>query len=182
MKRRTLLAASALLPIAACATATSGTTTTVTVNVADIDTYGQVVVSAVGTILSVAAVASAFGGPAVAIIQAASGALAASLKDFDAATKGTLTFTLDKTSLATKAQSVVGAMSTVLADMQSAAAGLTGHIGAGDLANVNTVISAAETAVALIRALLGLVSASANAPRVRMSREAMFRAVGMAPR
>jgi hypothetical protein len=182
MKRRALLAASALLPIAACTISTSGTTTTVTVNVADIDNYGQVAVSAVGTILSIAAVASAIGAPAVAIINAASAALAASLKDFDKACNGSLTFSLDNASLKSAAQSVAGDMAAVLTDLQSAQGGLAGHIGAGDLANVNTVIAAAETAVALIRALLGMVSASANAPRVRLSREAMFRAVGMAPR
>jgi hypothetical protein len=166
---------------AACSTTTAadGTTTT-TVNVAQFVAYAQVVLGAVTTILSVAAVASAVGAPAVAAISAASTVLNAALGAFSTATAGVLSFTMDNTSLATQVRSVLAAMSTVLSDLKALPAALAGKIGSGDLANVNTGLGAAETAVALIQALAGLVGVSGGVhTKVRMTHPAMFRAVGM---
>lgn len=174
-----LLPLTALVLLGACTVSTSGDTTTVTISTAKIDAYGKVGISAVTTILSVAAVASAIGAPTVAIITAAGAAVTAALAGFDNATNGSVSFTLDDTSALTAAKSVVTSLSALLADLKSAASSLSGKIGSNDLANVTTSINAAETALALVEALLGFVAASPSAPQVRMGAPAMFKAVGL---
>ena len=182
--RRFLLGASPLVAaglLAACTTSTDANgNTVVTINVATIDSYGRVGVSAVATVLSIAAVSSALGAPTVAIINTASAALSGVLSAFDQATSGKVSFTLDDSSALSAAKSVISAMSTLLADLRSAEDALAPHIGTNDMANVRTAVNALETALALATALLGLVSAGPAAPRVLMDRAAMFRAVGLA--
>lgn len=182
--RRFLLGASPLVAaglLAACTTSTDANgNTVVTINVATIDSYGRVGVSAVATVLSIAAVASALGAPTVALINAASAALSGALSAFDQASGGKLSFTLDDSSALAAAKSVISGMSTLLADLRSAEDALAAHIGTNDMANVRTAVNALETALALATALLGLVSAGPTAPRVLMDRAAMFRAVGLA--
>ena len=100
VNRRALLASFSALTaagiLAACSTTTnSDGTTTVAISTAKIDAYAKVGVSAVATILSVAAVASALGAPSVALINAAAAALEAAIAGFDTATSGKLSFTLD---------------------------------------------------------------------------------------
>ena len=180
--RRTLLAAFPLTAagfLGACSISTSGTTTTVTIDTAEVDAYGKVGVNAVATVLSIAAVASVLGSGTVAIIEAASAALTVALAGFDSATSGQVTFTVDDTSALSAAKSVMTALGTLLSDLKSAVTSLSGKIGSNDLSNVNTAIAAAETASSLTEALLGLVSVSASAPKARMSRPEMFRAVGL---
>ena len=76
--------------LAACTTTTTNGVTTVTINTKTVDSYAQVGISAVATMLSIAAVASVIGAPAIVIINAASTALAGTLKALDTATSGSL--------------------------------------------------------------------------------------------
>lgn len=165
----------------ACTTTTDAAGNTVTtVNVAKFVSYANVVVAGMQTVLSVAAVASAIGAPAVAVADTALAALQAVLKDFNDATSGVLTFTSDNTSVWSKAVSVLANAKAVLADIKSATAGLVGSIGSNDMANVNTVLNAMETGVALAAALMGLVATGGQGTaEVKMSEAKMFAAVGM---
>lgn len=179
--RRALLAAfSAMVPAAAlmgCTTSTdTNGNTTVTINVAEVDGYAKVGISAVATILSVAPVASVLGASTVASINAASAALTAALAAFDNACNGKLTFTLDDSSIVAAAKSIISDLSTLVDKLKASASSLTGKIGTNDLANVNTAINAATTALALSETLLGYVSAN---PGMRMTRPEMFKAVGL---
>ena len=81
--RRTFLRSTGLVAAAAtltaCTVTTSGKTTTLTLNTTKVKAYAQAGINAVTTILSITAISTAMGAPAVAVIEAAGGALSTAL-------------------------------------------------------------------------------------------------------
>lgn len=135
--------------LTACTVTTSGKTTTLTLNTAKVKAYGQAGINAVTTILSITAVATAMGAPAVAAIEAAGGTLSVSLSAFASETNGNLTVSYDNTDAKSR-------IDTLLVDLNSAAVALR----AGLVAAQQTVTnSAINTAIAAFNALLTVIDA-----------------------
>nr|WP_279183905.1 twin-arginine translocation signal domain-containing protein [Acetobacter syzygii] len=142
LSRRNFLRTSALLgatALTACTVATSGSTTTVTLNTAKVKAYGQAGINAIATILSVTAIATAMGAPAVAAIEAAGTALSAALASFSTATNGSLTITYDDTNWKTK-------VDTILVDLNGVATALRSGLTAAQSTVTSTIINSAITA------------------------------------
>ncbi|MCP1246480.1 hypothetical protein NKW54_11070 [Acetobacter cerevisiae] len=97
--RRTFLCSASLVAAAgtltACTVTTSGKTTTLTLNTTKVKAYAQAGINAVTTILSITAVSTAMGAPAVAVIEAAGGALSTALSALASETNGNLTVSYD---------------------------------------------------------------------------------------
>lgn len=165
--------------LAACTTTTTNGVTTVTINTKTVDSYAQVGISAVATMLSIAAVASVIGAPAIVIINAASTALAGTLKALDTATSGSLTFTYDGTGAKAAFDSVLADVGTVLTDMQESVAPIEAKLSSADASTVATVINAVATAYNLLQSLISSVSSVKAPATAPMSEAAMFRAVGL---
>lgn len=152
LSRRNFLRASALLgatALTACTVATSGSTTTVTLNTAKVKAYGQAGINAIATILSVTAIATAMGAPAVAAIEAAGTALAASLTAFSSATYGTLTISYDDSSRKTE-------VDTILVDLNAVASALRSGLMAAQSTVTSKVI---DTAITVFNGLLTVLDA-----------------------
>lgn len=175
LTRREFLAATSALTLGACTVTENGNVTTVTLNVAQVDAYAKVAASGVTTVLSIAAVASVIGAPAVAIINTAVAALTAAIAQFDTASGGSVNVTYDSTSVKTAFDTVLADFGTVLTDVQNSVSSLSGKIGTADLANVTTAVSAMQTGLNLLKALVATVSAPAPA----MTETQMFSAVHM---
>ncbi|MEZ7137247.1 twin-arginine translocation signal domain-containing protein [Komagataeibacter sp. SM21] len=154
-----LVAAAAL---AACSTSKSGNVTTITINVAEIKDYGQAGLNAVTTVLSIAAVASAIGTPAVGIIGLADTALSTALTDFSTAAGSTLTITYDNTNWKTRVDSILSALTKVESDLSAAITSVSTKVPSTDLANANTALNALATIVSAFKALLDSVAARRN--------------------
>ena len=154
-----LVAAAAL---AACSTSKSGNVTTITINVAEIKDYGQAGLNAVTTVLSIAAVASAIGTPAVGIIGLADTALSTALTDFSTAAGSTLTITYDDTNWKTRVDSILSALTKVESDLSAAITGVSTKVSSTDLSNANTALNALATIVSAFKALLDSVAARRN--------------------
>lgn len=152
LSRRNFLRTSALLgatALTACTVATSGSTTTVTLNTAKVKAYGQAGINAIATILSITVIATAMGAPAVALIETAGAALAASLSAFSSATNGTLTITYDDTNWKTK-------VDTILVDLNGVASALRSGLTAAQSTVTNPIIN---TAITAFNALLTVLDA-----------------------
>ncbi|MFT9253031.1 MAG: twin-arginine translocation signal domain-containing protein [Acetobacter okinawensis] len=152
LSRRNFLRTSALLgatALTACTVSTSGSTTTVTLNTAKVKAYGQAGINAIATILSITVIASAMGTPAVALIETAGTALAASLTAFSGATNGTLTITYDDTNWKTK-------VDTILVDLNGVATALRSGLTAAQSTVTSKVI---DTAIAVFNGLLTVLDA-----------------------
>ena len=152
LSRRNFLRTSALLgatALTACTVSTSGSTTTVTLNTAKVKAYGQAGINAIATILSITVIASAMGTPAVALIETAGTALAASLTAFSSATNGTLTITYDDTNWKTK-------VDTILVDLNGVATALRSGLSAAQSTVTNPIIN---TAITAFNALLTVLDA-----------------------
>ncbi len=154
-----LVAAAAL---AACSTSKSGNVTTITINVAEIKDYGQAGLNAVTTVLSIAAVASAIGTPAVGIIGLADTALSTALTDFSTAAGSTLTITYDDTNWKTRVDSILSALTKVESDLSAAITGVSTKVSSTDLSDANTALNALATIVSAFKALLDSVAARRN--------------------
>ncbi|GBQ69571.1 hypothetical protein AA103196_2250 [Ameyamaea chiangmaiensis NBRC 103196] len=156
---RALAAGSAIGVLGACTVSTSGNVTTITVNVAKVKAYGTAGLNAVSTILSVAAIASAIGAPAVAGIEAASVALSASLAAFSTAAGSSVTVTYDNTSFKTAIDSVLADLKAVASDLAAAISGANTKVGSSALSTATTALDALQTVVSVFEGLLGVVSA-----------------------
>ena len=156
---RGLAAGSALAGLAACSVSKNGGVTTITLNVTDIKNYGQAGLNAVATVLSVAAIASAIGTPAVTAIEAGSAALSAALSAFSSAAGSTLTITYDNTNWKTRVDSILSDLETVAKDLAAGITGASTKITSAVLSNANTILSALNTVVSAFQAPLGSVAA-----------------------
>ncbi|WP_227672468.1 hypothetical protein [Komagataeibacter sp. FXV3] len=134
----------------------------VTINVAEIKDYGQAGLNAVTTVLSIAAVASAIGTPAVGIIGLADTALSTALTDFSTAAGSTLTITYDDTNWKTRVDSILSALTKVESDLSAAITGVSTKVPSTDLSDANTALSALSTIVSAFKALLDSVAARRN--------------------
>ena len=154
------IAAAAMLP--GCKSTTTGNVTTITINVAEIKDYGQAGLNAVTTVLSIAAVASAIGTPAVGIIGLADTALSTALTDFSTAAGSTLTITYDDTNWKTRVDSILSALTKVESDLSAAITGVSTKVSSTDLSDANTALNALATIVSAFKALLDSVAARRN--------------------
>lgn len=158
ISRRNLLRSSALViagtGLAACTVATSGTTTTITLDTARVKAYGQSGINAVATILSITAISTAMGTPAVAAIETAGAALSAALAEFSSATHGALKITYDNTSWKTKVDSVLVDLNGVATALR---AGLTGAQQTVTSSVINTAITVFNALLTVLDAFLGVL-------------------------
>ncbi|WP_019092053.1 hypothetical protein [Komagataeibacter europaeus] len=154
------IAAAAMLP--GCKSTTTGNVTTITINVAEIKDYGQAGLNAVTTVLSIAAVASAIGTPAVGIIGLADTALSTALTDFSTAAGSTLTITYDDTNWKTRVDSILSALTKVESDLSAAITGVSTKVSSTDLSDANTALNALGTIVSAFKALLDSVATRRN--------------------
>lgn len=135
--------------LTACTVTTSGKTTTLTLNTAKVKAYGQAGINAVTTILSITAVSTAMGTPAVAAIEAAGGALSVSLSAFATQTNGSLTVSYDNTDAKTR-------IDTLLVDLNNAAVALRAGLVAAQQTVTNSVVN---TAIITFNAVLTVIDA-----------------------
>ncbi|GBQ65811.1 hypothetical protein [Komagataeibacter swingsii] len=154
------IAAAAMLP--GCKSTTTGNVTTITINVAEIKDYGQAGLNAVTTVLSIAAVASAIGTPAVGIIGLADTALSTALTTFSDAAGSTLTITYDDTNWKSWVDSILSALTKVESDLSAAITGVSTKVPSTDLTNANTALNALNTIISAFKALLDSVAARRN--------------------
>ncbi|MCG4261402.1 hypothetical protein K6W36_12580 [Acetobacter senegalensis] len=181
--RRNFLRSAGLLAcgtaLAACTVATSGNVTSVTLNVAKVDAYAQAAKNFAGTILSVPLVTSALGSGPVAIINASVTGIVAAIDQFDTAANGAATISYDSTSIKTAVNSIISDLQTVLAYGKQAVSGIESTAATADtLSKVNTAISAAETILSLMTALIVSVGSARVAP-LPMSEAAALSVLGV---
>ena len=153
-----LAAGSALGVLGACTVTKNGKVTTITLNVAKVKAYGQAGLNAVDTILSIAAVATAIGAPAVAVINVADGALSAALTAFTSAAGSSITVSYDNANMKTRINSVLSALQVVATDLQAGLTGASAKVSSSILSDAMTALSALKTLVSVFEGLLGVVS------------------------
>jgi len=157
-----------------CTTSKNGNVTTVTINVAEVDAYAQAAGKGLALFADVAG--PAIGPAATEIVNAADTAITVAAANFDKAVAGSLTVTVDSTSLATLVSSVSAAAGKVAAAVGQSFTG-TG-LSAQDQQNAQTYLDAFQTAVALIQDLVAMAG-KVGAVAPKMAPAAMFSAVGM---
>lgn len=153
-----LAAGSALGVLGACTVTKNGSVTTITVDVAKVKAYGQAGLNAVSTILSIAAVASAIGAPAVSVINIASAALDASLTAFASAAGSSVTVSYDNATMKTRINSVLADLQTVASDLEAGLTGASSKVSSSVLSDATTALSALKTLVSVFEGVLGIVS------------------------
>lgn len=166
--RRSLLRTAGLLAcgtaLAACTITKSGNVTSVTLNVAKVDAYAKAAQNFASTILSVPLVTAALGTGTVTLINASLTGIVAAIDQFDAAANGAATVSYDSTSVKTAVNSVIADLQTVLTYAKQGISGIESTPSTADtISKVGTVISAAETVLSLLTALIvsvGVVRAS----------------------
>jgi hypothetical protein len=157
MNRRAILRASALVPVtaalAACGIFTSTTTndvTTVTVNVSDLNAWGTAIINAATLVSGLPGISTTTQGAGIAAIsKAATAALAA----VDVAAGTSQTFTFNSGSVPASITSLLSDGTTLLADAQAAAGGVTGT----SVQTAQTYIEALTTIVALFQAAVSTI-------------------------
>lgn len=160
MNRRSFLTAAAPAALlAACAvTKNADGTKTVTVNVAVIDNVGQAVLAVVDLGLQLAGVTTGPTAPAaIAAVKASEVALSKALADFDTATHGTVTFTLDNSRTKALAETALAAGQQLLTDFNAVLPALQPNIGSNDFRNVQLGMAAANAALMAARLALAAV-------------------------
>ena len=148
--------------LGACTVSKSGNVTTVTLNVAEIKDYGQAGLNAVTLVLSIAAVASAIGTPAVGVISLADTALSTALTSFSTAAGSTLTITYDDTNWKSRVDSILSDLTTLQTDLTAAITGASTKGSSADLTNANTALSALGTVVSAFKGVLDSVATRRN--------------------
>lgn len=158
----TLLAASMLQ---GCTVTKSGNLTSVTLNVAKVDAYAKAAQNFANTILSVPMVTSTLGTGPVVLINAAVTGIVAAIDQFDAAANGAATVSYDSTSVKTAVNSIISDLQTVLTYAKQGISGIESTASTADtISKVNTAISAAETVLSLLTALIVSVGVARAAP------------------
>ena len=181
--RRSFLRTAGLLAcgtaLAACTVTKSGNVTSVTLNVAKIDAYAKAAQNFANTILSVPLITSALGRGPVTIINACVTNIVAAIDQFDTAANGAATVSYDSTSIKTAVKSIISDLQTVLAYGGQAVAGIENTTATADtLSKVNTAISAAETVLSLLTALIVSAGVARAAP-TPMSEAAALAVLGV---
>ncbi|MCG4256955.1 hypothetical protein [Acetobacter senegalensis] len=167
--RRNFLRTAGLLAcgtaLAACTVTKSGNVTSVTLNVAKVDAYAQAAKNFAGTILSVPLVTSALGSGRVTIINACVTGIVVAIDQFDSAANGAATVSYDSTSVKTAVNSVIADLQTVLTYAKQGISGIESTASTADtISKVNMAISAAETVLSLLTALIVSVGVARMAP------------------
>lgn len=170
--RRAIVLSSVTLLASCSVFSTNGGT--LTINTAKLNSYAQVGISGVATILSYAPIAAAIGPANIVLINSAEGILSAAMQALANATNGSVTFSADNTSAMNLAKTVVADLGTLVNDLSTIPESLKGKIGSNDMQNVLLVVNAGKTAFALAQTLIGSISAPLQRP---MSQAAMFQAV-----
>lgn len=181
--RRNFLRSAGLLAcgtaLAACTITTSGNVTSVTLNVAKVDAYAKAAQNFANTILSVPLVTSALGSGPVVLINAAVTNIVAAIDQFDSAANGAVTVSYDSSSVKTAVNSIISDLQTVLSYGKQAVSGIENTEATADtLSKVNTAISAAETILSLMTALIVSVGSARVAP-LPMSEAAALSVLGV---
>lgn len=149
--RRTFLRSASLVlaggTLTACTVTTGGKTTTLTLNTTKVKAYAQAGINAVTTILSITAVSTAMGAPAVAVIEAAGGALSTALSALASETNGNLTVSYDNTNAKTR-------IDTLLVDLNNVAVAIRAGLGAAQQTVTNSVINTAITTFNALRTVI----------------------------
>lgn len=143
--------------LTACTVTTSGKTTTLTLNTAKVKAYGQAGINAVTTILSITAVATTMGAPAVAAIEAAGGALSVALSAFASEANGSLTVSYDNTDAKTRIDTLLVALNNVAVALR---AGLVAAQKTVTNSVIDTAITTFNTLLTVIDAFEGLLGIS----------------------
>lgn len=143
IRRRSLLAASALLPLAACGAVTVTTAngvTTVKINTASIDAWGQAAINAATMLAPLA-------GAAAPAILAIGGVARVDLAAFDKASAGSVTLTFDRGSPPAAVASVLADARNLLTAAQPVIPAKSGTAAATYLSALAVIVSTAEAAV-----------------------------------
>lgn len=166
-----LAAGSVLGTLGACTITSSGHVTTVTLNVAKVKAYGVAGLNAVTTLLSIDAVSSAIGAPAVAVIEDAGLSLQNALTAFLKSAGSNVTITYDSTSFKSQIDSILADLQNVSSLLGAAVSQASSMFPGSILENASTAVSALKTILSLFEGVLGIVSA----PVPRMTEEQAFR-------
>lgn len=150
--RRHILAASAIVPIAACGIVTT-TGNSVSINVAQIDAWGQAFLNAAGLVLTLPGLAVPYGALVTALIPVIKADLAA----FDASAGGKVTLTFDASSVPAGVSSLLADGKQLLTDVTS----VPGLLADGAASTANTYVQAIATIVSIFSAAVGSVSVGA---------------------
>ncbi|MCH4023573.1 MAG: twin-arginine translocation signal domain-containing protein [Acetobacter sp.] len=161
ISRRKFLHHSALaataLTAGACTITTSGQVTTLTLNVATIEKYAKAGISAVTTVIGIAAVSSALGPVVVSGIEAAGATLNAALAAFISAAGDTVTISYDDTSWKTQVDSLLDDLDTVVSKLSTALTLLKTRAGSSVVSTASMAVNAVQTVLNAFEALLGTV-------------------------
>lgn len=161
--RRNFLRSASLMAaggtLTACTVTTNGEMTALTLNTARVKAYAQAGINAVTTILSITAVSTAMGAPAVAVIEAAGGALSTEFSALASETNGSLTVSYDNTSFKTR-------IDTLLVDLNNVALALRAGLVAAQQTVTNSVIN---TAIITFNALQTVIDAFEGALGINMT-------------
>lgn len=159
ISRRHLLAASTLVPVAACGVFTTNTTngvTTISVDVAKIDGWAQAFQNAGNLVLALPGVPALL-GPAAPIVTATIAMVAADIAAFDKSAGGSVVLTFN-------AGSVPAAISSVLADGQKLLSTIQAALpSTAIVGTVATYVNALATIVSVFEAAIGLPVAKLSA-------------------
>lgn len=167
--RRNFLRTSGLLAcataLAACTVTKSGNVSSVTLNVAKVDAYAKAAQNFANTILSVPLVTATLGAAPVALINAAATGIVGAIDQINTAANGAATVSYDSTSVKTAVNSIIADLQTALAYAKQGIAGVESTAATADtISKVNTAISAAETILSLLTALIVSVGVARAAP------------------
>lgn len=167
MFRRQLLNVSALaLPaaaLAACTTTTSGGVTTLTIDTAKVDADGSAIITALASLLATPSLAILLGANAV-IADAALAAAKLALAQFDTATNGSLSVSVDTTKAISLVNSLLSDAQTILAVVQPVVPKLPGATAAMATNYINAIL----TLIPFVQAAVDLSLAAQPAKGVKL--------------
>lgn len=186
MHRRDLLKLLPSVPAAAlmgCSISESNGVTTVTLNVSEVDSYCQAIVTGAKAVLGLSPVAGALGTASVATITAALTVFAAAVTAWDKSSGGSETFTLDSSSWSSVGSTLISDAEKLATDLEGIPAAIESSVSTSIYTEASTAIAGATTALAFLKALfstfVSAVSVSRVGARPLMTRVQAFHAVGM---
>ncbi len=174
LKRRTLLAATLLVPVAACTTTSSNGVTTITLDVNKFDAWGVALANGASLVATLPGIV---GTPAATIIQTAGTILTSDLAALNQATGGSISLSFDANSV----PAAVASLEADAAKLLNSAKVVVSGAGAAVIQTAQTYIAAIETLVSLMQAAVGSVSVGVAASATPKMAEAKAMAVLSAP-
>ena len=160
LSRRSFLRSAVLVgttSLTACTVVSSGKTTTVTINTARVKAYGQAGINAIATIMSVTAISTAMGAPAVLAIETAGTALSTALASCSSATNGKMVISYDDTNWRTRVDTILVALNGVAIALRS---GLTAAQSIVTSSIIKGAITAFNTLLTVLDAFMGVLGIS----------------------